>query len=313
VTDAGGPALKSRQRKTEKHLTCFVASPSFVDVEPILEVLKQRRIKGILPGTSSSTTATFADSVSDQIRKSDFVLAYLAPRASESVYYEIGAATALGKRSLLVVDPGFRELPTDFGGFLHVRAKLSETNSIGFALDQMLSKSGFGKPKTRRVLKKTRPIGKLADELISILRNLEGQTSEEEVSRVVMRALEASGIAVHANPTSSDLGVDFAVWADELNDWVGNPLLVEVKSDLADSNRLSITRRQIETYLAQTNARWALLLCLRGPASTATAERTRFQTILVMNVYDLVENLRRHSFARVIRDARNRVVHGTGS
>ena len=104
-------------------------------------------------------------------------------------------------------------------------------------------------------------------------------------------------------------GADFAVWSDVLQPFVGNPLIVEIKSPIQDKASAKRAVEQLTSYLDSSGARWALLLYGDGPASTASLWSTAPPNVLVMSVTEFLEALRVRAFPEVIRDLRNARVH----
>ena len=301
-------------KRTRRRLACFVAAPPFVDISPVLHVLREMNIDPVLPSPSPTTASSFAEAVPRTIGDSDFVLGLLSAETSNSaVYYEIGAAIALKKRTLLVMEPGITDIPSNIQDLLYVRARLSEGDVIQYALNQLLATIAEPTPKVTGSVERTKPLGRRVDPLLRRLNGLERTGTEQELGSLVSDTLRASGITVTASTKQVDLGFDFAVWADELNAWVGNPLLVEVKRSLAPGDDLDSIETQLQSRLSESNARWALLLYGGGISTEVSRRGARPRQILVMSVRELLEGLRQRSFGEVIREARNRIVHGTGS
>src|SRR5262249_9638020 len=82
----------------------------------------------------------------------------------------------------------------------------------------------------------TRPIGPVADQLLAKL----PQTSAPEFEDLIYDAIKASGAPTIARGSEAeDRGIDFAVWASDLEPTVTNPLLIECKSSLHSQSEVN--------------------------------------------------------------------------
>jgi hypothetical protein len=100
------------------------------------------------------------------------------------------------------------------------------------------------------------------------------------------------------------------VWSDVLDAFVGNPLLVECKLKLPSGARATQAFQQLEAYMEASRSLWGVLLYGDGPSADDPVWRECPPTILSLPARSLVEQLRTRAFPEVIRDLRNRRVHG---
>ena len=110
-----------------------------------------------------------------------------------------------------------------------------------------------------------------------------------------------------------DTGADLAVWSDVLEPFVGNPLLVEVKARIRGKTDATRAVRQLASYVGASGSRWALLLFGEGPDPEGSAWVNSPPNVLVLSLRSLLETLRTRAFPEVVRDLRNRRVHGSSS
>jgi hypothetical protein len=66
-------------------------------------------------------------------------------------------------------------------------------------------------------------------------------------------------------------------------------------------------------YLGASGSRWALLLYGDGPDPEDQAWSASPPNVLVLSLRSLLEALRSQAFPEVVRDLRNRRVHGSSS
>lgn len=310
-------ALKSIQaaeaaRARERFRTCFIAAPPGVDLTILSTVLKQRGISLLVSSELAPTSASHLGHVTRAISKADLLIAILDPeRPNDNVYYELGYARALGKRILILASPQMTSLPSDIAGMLYVHAGADNREVISFALDLALAAPEPAEHEPGKPVDVSSPIGHLADELIDKLESLGDQATGRDVEQIVASALRASGIFVLARSEQRDIGVDFAIWADELDPWVGNPFLLQVKKHLKSQAQVSAVLNQVSTYLQKSNSRWALVLYVKGPRDLESPPVAR-SSVLFLQVRELLDKLRTSSFGEVVRELRNRRVHRGG-
>ncbi len=193
-----------------------------------------------------------------------------------------------------------------FGG-PYIRTALDDAEAVEFALEQILAVPHHGSRPAKEPIQQTHPINGLADELLTVLR--EGKIkSENELVNLIRRAIEASGVTAASRDSLGDVQVDLAVWSDDLEPWVNNPLIIEVRSFLRSPTDADKVVKQILDYMRKTHVSTALVLYLTG--AVAALEGVGLPSVLFMAVEDLLEALRTSGFGAVIRELRNKAVHG---
>jgi hypothetical protein len=245
----------------------------------------------------------------------DFIIAVVMGQASNNnsnVYFELGLALGLDKRVLLLVEPSVSNLPFDLQDILSLRVPLTNIEAISFALDQLLS----APPKRHKPSSSTHkytPMGARVDALLRELDHLEEATSnkgfESRLITLIEDALQQSGIeTIVPSYIENRRQFDFALWVDELEPYVGNPFLIEVKLSLRSRSDI----RVLASRFAETSARWALLLYPEPPSEKLLSDLLP-PNILHLSIREFFKRMRSNSFPVVIRDLRNRRVHGTGA
>ena len=238
------------------------------------------------------------------------MIAVLPDRSADNVLLEIGIAFGLGKSTLVLISPCRLPVPTAVAGQLYVRAEPDNANAIGFALDQLLAKGGHSTHRHVKSRSKSneRPIGREADRYLSRLEEEARSISGLQLEAAVVDALRGSGVDVVVPRVAPDENsADIAVWSDDLQPIVGNPLIIEVKANLRTKKQLVRALRQVETYRRRSNSQWALLLATTG----VTLERVPIVgRVLALTVTELLEKLRVGSFSGIVRGLHNDRVHG---
>lgn len=307
--------MKSSSKKRQSTIagnqarSCFISAPAGTNLETIRTILHESGLRPIVASDLIATGAPIIDHLKAAISRATLLLAIVGYKMDENVYFEIGLAAALGARVLVLAQRGAK-LPTDMASMFCIRTEPQNREAISFALDQFLMNPKSVKPKPAR-MQKTHPIGDRATDLIEKLDTLGNQASESDLLEIVSSALSASGLQVVVESKSRDKMIDLAVWADELGAWAANPLAIEIKRELPEADLRPLVD-QISAYLPDYS--WALVLYLQRQVSPSppTDSSVFPPTVMFLKIRDLLDQLRTQSFARIVRDLRNKQVHQIG-
>lgn len=255
--------------------------------------------------------ANWSEWISGKIGNVDLVIGVLtSERRSQWVLFELGQAAALDRQIVLIAPPKLAAIPSHLKHFLVIRTSLKNRGAIDFALDQILASPERSVIPPSIATPPLQALGPDADAIIGHLRAAIESNDYSGVERLVVQALQGSGADIVSEASSPDLGADIAVWSDALQPFVGNPLLIEVKSRFRGPNELRRAANQLFGAVATRGGSWGLLLYGEGPEDLAISQKGLPPTILVSSIGDLIEQLRFRSFAEVVRDLRNHRVHG---
>jgi hypothetical protein len=278
-----------------------------MDLGPLLAGLQRRGGTPYVLSDVAPLGANILQSVQQAIATADRVLIVLAgDTASLNPVFEAGMAAALGKPLVIVADPQVR-VPTDLAGFLIVRTRPDDLEAIDFALDQAegrIATSPQVAPATGRAL------GSHADQLLerasTILALTDPAAVGQQALAVLVEALEHSG-AVVVDRGRADRGFDLGVWSDDLDAIAANPLLIELKRFL----HVEAVHQALAGLSTTPNARVALIVYLDPAGADSEALRNARFPVLAISLVGLLERMRAASFAEVVRNLRNRSVHGS--
>jgi hypothetical protein len=290
--------------------TCYISAPAGANLSILREVLSQRRIRVVVP-EDLPIGSSWPAQVDSILARVDLVIGVLTrERRSASVLFELGQAWARERKILLIVPPKSSLVPSDLHGILQVRSGLRNPEAIGFALDQLAaappSKQKAPDP-TRRV---PRALGSKADEYLgevwAALHAREGRRLEH----IAAEAIRESGVEVVSEQQAMDKGVDLAIWSDALQPLIGNPVLVEIKSYIQSPDEARRGLSQLSSALSASGTMWGLLLYGETPITEERLSSLAPPNVLVLSLETLFSRMREQPFADVVRDLRNRRVHG---
>ncbi len=285
---------------------CYISSSAAVDSSSIQSILASRGFITSAETNGVKSTAYWEQKVVDSIRASEFVVAVLSTGADNSnVYYEIGLAHGIGKRVLILASPEMKESTAGLKSSLYLRIDISNREAVEFALDQVLN----APEKSRNLIvaegKNNLPIGDLADDLLSQLSTPES-TGGAHPENAVVQALGKSGVNVLVKSKYWDTGADMAVWADEIESIVGNPLLIEVKQHISGATSVTRLSSQIESYLENSNASWLLLLYLEGPEQGSESWEQIPESVMYVSVKEFLESFKSMNFVEIVNSLKSR-------
>ena len=279
----------------------YVSAPSDLDLRPLLDGLKRRGADPYVLSDVAPLGADIAQSLRFAISRADRVLVVLTDKPTLNPVLEAGIALALGKPLLIIAAPG-SSIPSNLKGQLIAQARPDDLDAINFALDHAEAPAVPSADRGSVPRPTGRPLGQdRANQLLAMLDLSGKQPTGRAYVDVLLEAVEDSrGVGV----VSADPGFDLGVWSDDLDAIGGNPLLVEIKRSL----RPGAVDQVLRALDAHPTARLALLVYTE-PSPRAELARSRFP-VLVISLQQLLERMASASFAEVVRDLRNRVVHG---
>src|SRR4051812_11864347 len=213
--------------KTQKR-TGLIAAPLGTDLTYLRQALEERGVETFRLDSMEPGQSVF-DLVRGAIARADYVIAVIGEgRARENVLFELGIAKGMG-REVLVFVPGGEQIPLTLSGMTYLRTDPGNRDAVEFALDQLLSAPGIKPDMVLEGGKKTHPIGELADRLVLQITHPDNEHPlESDLIDIIAQAIRESGVSAIATENQmGDRRPDLAVWSDDLEPWIGNPLVIE--------------------------------------------------------------------------------------
>jgi hypothetical protein len=290
--------------------SCFILAPLGAQIEVLREALSARGIRCIDATSLSVIGASFKEQIRSAIASADFICVFM-PHGSAPInlVFELGMGVGLGRPLLIFAEPG-AEFPFGIDESLFIRTAIMDRKVVDGHLDAFLQHAGRKEPRPRSPLSSSRkPVGKE-----SALRALDrvsqgGRLSGLEFERFVAELLRRAGYTVSTSHGRRDVGADMAVWMDELELSVGNPLVVEVKYGRLSSSRLEAAERQLAGYVTGTHAKAGLLIYCDVRGKEFASLPSGPPMVVRISARELVESVVGGRLAQQIADWRNRVAH----
>ncbi|MGA7498371.1 MAG: restriction endonuclease [Isosphaeraceae bacterium] len=289
-------------------MTAFITAPVSVDVWGVRQILERRGIKTFTADELDLPGRPLSEILQEGMSRADIVVGVLGSgTSSENVFFELGFAQAMKKR-MLVLGSGDAPLSTWAStGIPYVRAELTNPQAVDFAVAQILKVPHHGSTRETPV-RRTRPLGEAADRLLSKLIGATGEKTAQVMEEVVVEAVRQCGIDTVSQSGRRDGGVDLAVWSEDFEPWVNNPLLIEVKANIGSATAWEEVVLNLLRTMGSTGVRWSLLIYLHSPLDPAQAIRA--PNILAISAEEFLRALQGMSFGELVRKLRNERVHG---
>ena len=296
--------------------SCFVIAARGVAVERFFEALRKESIEPFFISDFLQSSNLTSSALRGAFRSADLIVAFLAPgQPSENVIFEIGLAIGLG-RPLMIFSSGDAMLPFDLANFRVEHIDISTLESAIPSIKRFFDSKEKAYPAERLIgdeaqPEKKRPYVRGPDFHNELARIRALSDRPVEFERAIAGLLSSLGWTVaEARPDARGRAPDVAVWIDEIQKEVGNPLAVEIKTSLkpVDVERV---RLQLTRYLQTAGAKAGLIL-YGGPDLSLNFNIVQsFPPILALSFdkfADLLEQERfpdalRASFAQAKRSA----------
>ena len=118
----------------------------------------------------------------------------------------------------------------------------------------------------------------------------------DQIESVVVATMRESGVRVIRHASQPEHGADLAVWIDQLDSQLGNPILVEVKARIPDSSSAALLARQAREYLSRAGARTILIVYNSGPDHAQLNRDSGGRSVIFLRLADFLQRLRTESF-----------------
>ena len=128
------------------------------------------------------------------------------------------------------------------------------------------------------------------------------------MEEVVIEAIRQSGVEVASQSGGPDRGFDLAVWSEDLEPWVSNPLFIRLKASIGSEAALQDVVLNLVRTMGSTGVQWALLIY--GDSPLAPEKVIGAPNVLAIAAEGFLRALEGSSFGEVVRKLRNERVHG---
>lgn len=295
-------------------MKCFISREYHVSSEilnSIQEVLDELNIQycDMFPIQDSMVAS---EAIYTAIHDVDIVIAVITKNVS-NVLFELGLAIGLGKEVLLLVDDSDC-IPFDLHGRLYIKINDNLKENLALPLRFLMNKKG-----KRTYVDYTKfYLGGLKDVDTSIsekkylekLEEIKQNGNEAQFENLISEMfgeIKEQYTAIRFRNAAEDEGYDFAVWIDELDGHIINPIKFELKfGDISEGQ----INRCVSRVVAKAKNQELVLILYCNKRNKGIVYQSMFPNIVVVEFEAFLKHLCESGLARTIWYFRNLGAHG---
>ncbi|WP_145050753.1 toll/interleukin-1 receptor domain-containing protein [Paenibacillus xylanexedens] len=250
------------------------------------------------------------DEIQYKIKKCDIFVA-IVTNFSPKVFYEIGIAKGLNKSIFVVLSKDLNVYPSFLNDFLYVKANLNDEENIDFAFKQLLKNQSKQRSKANKKKKKYShdTILDFPREWKSDLKRIRENGTPLDLEKYIAGIFDS--LRTTSKMVEQDKGVDFALWLDDINFILGNPVLIEAKYGNITSDMLKSGEYQLLHHLIKTKSRVGLLFYLDKTGKRFSLGSSLSPLMIRVDLEDFLSEVEKNgSITKTILDKRNAMAHG---
>ena len=305
-----------------KQFKCYISASAVTNVQNIRIILEENNIQAYDDYDFLPTAKTLQETTREKIKEADFIIGVISSNNPQNVYYELGVASGLNKPIFIILDKeiDLNSLPLDLENQIYVRASLSDTNFLRLSLAGFTSNYTSNK-KLKTIINKNQSIPVLTweeasaylERLIYIRNHDSTFSTGSEIETMIEEIFQKAHLAFGRNRNINSAKThspDFALWIDDLNPIIGNPIFVEVKAGVLSDDIYINAYEQLKHSMITGNARAGILLYFNKNEFTFKNNSSVSPLIMSFNIEDFIKELTEKSLDRLVLESRNKIVHG---
>ncbi|HTU22066.1 MAG TPA: hypothetical protein VMG10_28765 [Gemmataceae bacterium] len=293
----------------ERAKSAFISAPQYLDTSAVRKELENRGVTVFSPDELDLPGRNRSEFLQEAMQRADLVVAIVdSTTASNFVFFEAGFAQAMRKPTFVLLTGDASSTPWLSSGIPYFRFDPEKSTGLDFGISQILAIAHHGKKPLSQPTKRTHPLGDQAIDLLHQLHEMGGTIASEQLETLIAAAIRASGVANVSEANGTDRGLDFAVWAEDLSPWLGNPIAVQLRLNIRNTADAAQAIRELAQAMTRSDIAWGVLIYL-----TATIDLDHFvcmPNVLVVSAERFLEGLQHASFADLVRRLRHQRIHG---
>jgi hypothetical protein len=261
--------------------SCFVIASAGVELENFLGLLRSEGFDPFFISDFLKSKKASSLDVRLAFKAADFAIAFIfSGKPIENVYFEIGVALGSGRPVIVFAEPD-SDVPDFFGTVEINHAPLQDWPALIPSIKQFLGKKLEGQnfgidagPRIESAAKQAvsdRPvpsqkkerIRKAAQEFRNVIQGRELGLSEKNLESSLIKLFQDCGILVAKREGGIEKkniqAPDLALWLNGVEKEIGNPIAIELKSNLQSEN-INSAVVQLSNSLRSVNANAGILL-----------------------------------------------------
>lgn len=285
---------------------CFISTSFSTSLSKLDSVIELVESMGMTPITTYDTSVgdSIVSTIADQMKSSDIVIVLFGDLENQQLYFELGMATALQKRVIVVYEGTSQpSLSTGTGTVVVHIDTIQELEKLEWALEMILSSPRSRKKSSSEISDSLIPLRGKAKEFLSRAEHAKRDLSTMHIVQLITDVLSCSGITTIVPSSGKDDGTDLVVWFDDKKTGQRVKLPIEVKKTIS----LNATR-MVHSAMVNIDAPMALLIYLEGEIPKSVNEFGAGRIIFI-KLEELIRNLEKNTLPKVLTQFRNDIVH----
>jgi hypothetical protein len=289
---------------------CFVIAPPGLNLEPLEQLLSERGLEAVRLD-NLSVGVEVLDSITAALKSAELVIAVIPEGVpSQNLLFELGVASGLGKPIVIFAEPGV-DLPQELKGLPYVRASMRDLDEFGRRLDTALRTLSAPPGRTgRRKSRTTRIAASQARERLAEIRTLEPSAIRAGFEGFVRDLFREADVLLSSDAGRNGRGADFAIWINEIEGALGNPILVQVKAGSLNAAALESEEDPLRQYLAADAGSCGIVVYLDLEGKDLSETKPQWPLVIRFAAEELIDLLGEGRFAEELIARRNQAVHG---
>lgn len=288
-------------------MRCFVAREYSVSTEVIcsidkvLEELSIERIDAfsVEPGENVGT------SLRSMILESDFIIAILSSTSSD-VLFEVGLAVGSNKSVFLLAEENM-VLPFNLKGMAYIRINDKLSENLLLPLRYFIQ--GLQNKKSLEVVTPKYIKSEVEEkQFFEKLQDIKTKGNGTQFERFVIdffEQIKEQYTTIKVAEHSRDLSYDLALWIDELEGLIYNPILFDLKFGKINQNRMD----EIAERAAANNGQMIIVLYC-DTSNTAFSCTSKYPGILIVSFEKFMQAVFKYGLPKAVLLLRNSAAHG---
>ncbi|MBN1184974.1 MAG: toll/interleukin-1 receptor domain-containing protein [Bacteroidales bacterium] len=253
---------------------------------------------------------SFQKAIKDAIKECDFMVIVYS-NVNPNIAFEAGIGVSLKKPIFSIVSEKNND-PDFLFESAYVHALPEDVSKIEFNLRIFLDNIKPKKKTTPIIVTKHKFYGggypNYYDKIFSWYQSINNST-EKDYELLFKQIFELYKLSVIQNKFDSNIKflTDFCIWSDELNNVIGNPILIEIKKEINRNNIDSL--KETVLNLVNNNSAESCLVFYESLKNLTKKDLPNSSRYLFIQISDFIEKFKTSDFNESIRKIRNEIVH----
>jgi hypothetical protein len=296
-----------------------------VGIAPFLEALRKSGFEPFFFSDFVQTAKTAVSQIRSAFRSVDLVIVLLVHgRALENVFFEMGIALGMARPIIIFADPGV-ELPIGLSGIRLHRTDLTDLADLVPTVEKFTNtkapsdahaRVGSAGSVSSSLAPDRGPSREKLNAAIAAIRNAQAHgvgVTSIHLERLITELFKSADLRVVEAPQQVRRRVrvpDLAVWIDDVQKEIGNPIAVEIKASLYE-NALDDVTSQLTASLRSVDAKAGILIHTNSNIRRA---HNLFQTsplIFIFTIDELLNVVENSSLSTALKNSLHAVPYRT--